>query len=62
MLSNPSPQFSVNIPCSCEVLKREILPALQELGIGFVSFRPLGAGFITGKINENTNFYTADLS
>ncbi|MGR9246673.1 aldo/keto reductase [Rhizobium leguminosarum] len=34
----------------------ELLPALQELGIGFVPFSPLGAGFLTGKIDENTKF------
>src|SRR6266550_3660704 len=33
-----------------------ILPALEELGIGFVPFSPLGKGFLTGKINENTTF------
>ncbi|MGO7653301.1 aldo/keto reductase, partial [Rhizobium ruizarguesonis] len=32
----------------------ELLPALEELGIGFVPFIPLGAGFLTGKIYENT--------
>ena len=32
----------------------EILPTLEELGIGFVCFSPLGAGFLTGKIDENT--------
>jgi len=34
----------------------EILPTLEELGIGFVPFSPLGRGFLTGKINENTTF------
>jgi aryl-alcohol dehydrogenase-like predicted oxidoreductase len=34
----------------------ELLPALEELGIGFVPFSPLGAGFLTGKIDENTNW------
>jgi aryl-alcohol dehydrogenase-like predicted oxidoreductase len=38
----------------------EILPALEELGIGFVPFSPLGAGFLTGKINENTKFDSTD--
>jgi len=38
----------------------ELLPALQELGIGFVPFSPLGAGFLTGQINENTKFDPAD--
>jgi len=38
----------------------ELLPALQELGIGFVPFSPLGAGFLTGKIDENTKFDPTD--
>lgn len=36
--------------------ERELLPVLEELGIGFVPFSPLGAGFLTGKIDENTKF------
>ncbi len=38
----------------------ELVPALEELGIGFVSFSPLGAGFLTGKIDENTKFDATD--
>lgn len=38
----------------------EILPALEELGIGFVPFSPLGKGFLTGKMNENTTFDSKD--
>jgi aryl-alcohol dehydrogenase-like predicted oxidoreductase len=38
----------------------EILPTLEELGIGFVPFSPLGRGFLTGKINENTTFDSTD--
>ena len=38
----------------------ELLAALQELGIGFVPFSPLGAGFLTGKIDENTKFDPTD--
>ena len=38
----------------------ELLPALEELGIGFVPFSPLGAGFLTGKIDENTKFDPTD--
>src|SRR5207245_6305427 len=34
----------------------EVIPALEELGIGFVPFSPLGKGFLTGKISENTKF------
>jgi len=36
--------------------EKEILPTLEELGIGFVPFSPLGKGFLTGKIDENTTF------
>jgi aryl-alcohol dehydrogenase-like predicted oxidoreductase len=38
----------------------EIIPVLEELGIGFVPFSPLGKGFLTGKINENTSFDKSD--
>jgi aryl-alcohol dehydrogenase-like predicted oxidoreductase len=38
----------------------EILPALEELGIGFVPFSPLGAGFLTGKMDETTRFDSSD--
>jgi aryl-alcohol dehydrogenase-like predicted oxidoreductase len=38
----------------------EILPTLEELGIGFVPFSPLGKGFLTGKIDENTTFDKTD--
>lgn len=38
----------------------EILPTLEELGIGFVPFSPLGRGFLTGKIDENTTFDSSD--
>jgi len=38
----------------------ELLPTLEELGIGFVPFSPLGKGFLTGKINENTKFDSSD--
>lgn len=36
--------------------EQEILPTLEELGIGFVPYSPLGKGFLTGKIDENTTF------
>ena len=39
----------------------EVMPALEELGIGFVPFSPLGRGFLTGKMNENTTFDSSDL-
>jgi aryl-alcohol dehydrogenase-like predicted oxidoreductase len=41
--------------------EEEVLPALEELGIGFVPFSPLGRGFLTGKMNENTTFHGSDL-
>lgn len=40
--------------------EKEILPLLEELGIGFVPFSPLGKGFLTGAINENTAFDKTD--
>jgi aryl-alcohol dehydrogenase-like predicted oxidoreductase len=40
--------------------EREILPTLEELGIGFVPFSPLGRGFLTGTITENTTFDSGD--
>ena len=40
--------------------EEEVLPALEELGIGFVPFSPLGRGFLTGKMNENTTFDSSD--
>jgi len=40
--------------------EKEILPLLEELGIGFVPFSPLGKGFLTGAINENTQFDKTD--
>ncbi len=38
----------------------EVLPALEELGIGFIPYSPLGRGFLTGKMNENTTFDSSD--
>jgi aryl-alcohol dehydrogenase-like predicted oxidoreductase len=40
--------------------EQEVLPTLEELGIGFVPFSPLGKGFLTGKITENTKFDSTD--
>jgi aryl-alcohol dehydrogenase-like predicted oxidoreductase len=40
--------------------EKEVLPALEELGIGFVPYSPLGRGFLTGKITENTKFDSND--
>jgi aryl-alcohol dehydrogenase-like predicted oxidoreductase len=39
---------------------KDVLPTLEELGIGFVPFSPLGKGFLTGKINEDTKFDSSD--
>jgi aryl-alcohol dehydrogenase-like predicted oxidoreductase len=39
----------------------EVLPMLEELGIGFVPYSPLGKGFLTGKIDVNTAFSSSDL-
>ena len=38
----------------------EVLPTLEELGIGFVPYSPLGKGFLTGKVDENTKFDSSD--
>ncbi|MET0649573.1 MAG: aldo/keto reductase [Pyrinomonadaceae bacterium] len=40
--------------------EEEVIPTLEELGIGFVPFSPLGKGFLTGKIDENTTFDSTD--
>ena len=40
--------------------EQELLPTLEELGIGFVPYSPLGKGFLTGKIDENTTFDSSD--
>jgi aryl-alcohol dehydrogenase-like predicted oxidoreductase len=40
--------------------EEEVLPTLEELGIGLVPFSPLGKGFLTGKIDENTKFDSSD--
>src|SRR5438876_1437966 len=40
--------------------EKELLPALEELAIGFVPYSPLGRGFLTGKMNENTRFDSSD--
>lgn len=40
--------------------EKDVLPVLEELGIGFVPYSPLGRGFLTGKIDENTTFESTD--
>jgi len=42
-------------------IEAEVLPACEELGIGFVPFSPLGRGYLTGKIDENTTFASVDI-
>ncbi|MEW6402980.1 MAG: aldo/keto reductase [Chloroflexota bacterium] len=42
------------------VPEAEVLPTLEDLGIGFVPFSPLGRGFLTGKMDENTTFDSSD--
>ena len=49
-----------NTRCGGERPEAEILPTLEELGIGFVPYSPLGRGFLTGKMNENTKFDSSD--
>jgi aryl-alcohol dehydrogenase-like predicted oxidoreductase len=41
--------------------EEEVLPTCEELGIGFVPYSPLGKGFLTGKIDENTTFHSSDI-
>ena len=41
--------------------EEDVLPTLEELGIGFVPFSPLGKGFLTGKIDENSEFASTDI-
>jgi aryl-alcohol dehydrogenase-like predicted oxidoreductase len=40
--------------------EKEVIPTLEELGIGFVPYSPLGKGFLTGKLDENTTFDSSD--
>src|SRR5207249_5961055 len=40
--------------------EKEVIPTIEELGIGLVAFSPLGKGFLTGKIDENTKFEQGD--
>ena len=41
--------------------EEDVLPACEELGIGFVPFSPLGRGYLTGKVDENTTFDSSDI-
>jgi aryl-alcohol dehydrogenase-like predicted oxidoreductase len=40
--------------------EKEVIPTIEELGIGFVPYSPLGKGFLTGKMDENTKFESSD--
>ena len=51
-----SPPCRASTRCGGARPEEEMLPTLEELGIGFVPFSPLGKGFLTGKIDENTTF------
>jgi aryl-alcohol dehydrogenase-like predicted oxidoreductase len=42
-------------------VEEEVLPACEELGIGFVPYSPLGRGYLTGKLDENTTFASVDV-
>ena len=50
----------MNIRYGGGALKKQVLPALEELGIGFVPYSPLGRGFLTGKMDETTTFDASD--
>ncbi len=52
--SSRSLRSRANTRCGSESPEAEVLPTLEELGIGFVPFSPLGKGFLTGKIDEDT--------
>ena len=56
----PSRPCRANIRCSTAASKPRSCRCCEELGIGFVPFSPLGAGFLTGKIDENTKFDPTD--
>ncbi|WP_003545791.1 aldo/keto reductase [Desulfotomaculum nigrificans] len=53
-------QFKVNTQWMWRSPEEELLPTLEELGIGFVPFSPLGKGFLTGKIDKNATFAESD--
>ena len=56
MRCNPSAALQSEYSLWWREPEREILPTCEELGIGFVPFSPLGKGFLTGKIDANTQF------
>ncbi len=57
--SSRSRRFRANTRCGREP-EKEVIPTLEELGIGFVPYSPLGKGFLTGKIDANTKFDSTD--
>jgi predicted metal-dependent RNase len=62
MQYSQSPLFRANIPFFWREPEKEILPTLEELGIGFVPFSPLGKGFLTGAIDSSTTFEKTETS
>ena len=52
--------MKANIHFGGDVLKKKLIPTLEELGIGFVPFSPLGKGFLTGKISKDSKFEKDD--
>ena len=60
MRSSRSPRCRANIRCGGESRRTRCCRRCEELGIGFVPFSPLGKGFLTGTINENTTFDSTD--
>lgn len=52
--------FRANIRARWRKPEAEVIPTLEELGIGLVPYSPLGKGFLTGKIDENTTFDSSD--
>ena len=61
MRCNPSRPCKANIRSGGENVEDDILPTCEELGIGLVPYSPLGRGYLTGKIDENTTFDSTDI-
>ena len=60
MRSSRSLRSRANTRCGGDGPRRNCCPTLEELGIGLVPFSPLGKGFLTGKIDEKTEFVKTD--
>ena len=58
--SSRSRRCRANTRCGRRTPEKEVIPTLEELGIGLVPYSPLGKGFLTGKMNENTTFDSTD--